>query len=197
MKVGVFGSGEVGTAIATKFRQLGHDVVYGSRHAGDHRDGIPVLSHEQAAIYGEWVVNALHGEDALETLPRLPLEGKLLLDNGNFRSALDGPLTRTLGEELQTALPQTRVVKWLNFVSSQLMGQPEALHCTHTVFIAGNEASDRADVARVLHSFGWKDVVDLGDLTACRAMEQLVPMWVRLNDRLGHVYFNLAVVRRR
>jgi hypothetical protein len=27
-------------------------------------------------------------------------------------------------------------------------------------------------------------------------MESLAPMWVRLNDKLGHVWFNLAVVRR-
>lgn len=43
---------------------------------------------------------------------------------------------------------------------------------------------------------GWRDVVDLGDRTACRAMEQLAPIWICLNEKFGHVYFDLAVVRR-
>ena len=195
MKFSVFGTGEVGSAIAGKLKTLGHDVVFGSRHPGDARDGIAVLSHQDAADHGEWIVNALHGEDALEILGELPLEGKLLLDIGNFRSAVDGPLTQSLGEALQRDLPNTRVVKGLNFVSAQLMGNPQRLDGQHTVFIAGNAADDREEVATLLQSFGWRDVIDLGDLTACRAMEQLAPMWIRLNEKFGHVYFNLAVVR--
>jgi len=138
----------------------------------------------------------MHGEDALQTLPGLPLAGKLLLDIGNFQAAADGPLTRTLGESLQSALPGTRVVKALNSVSAQLMGEPHLLETIHTVFIAGNGAEDRSAVAQLLESFGWLDVIDLGDLTACRSMEQLVPMWMRLYEKFGHVYFNLAVVRK-
>jgi predicted dinucleotide-binding enzyme len=147
-------------------------------------------------MHGEWVVNAMHGEDALQTLPKLPLSGKLLLDIGNFRSAVDGPLIKTLGESLQSALPDTRVVKALNSVSAQLMGESHLLGAVHTVFIAGNDADDRSAVAELLTTFGWQDIIDLGDLTACRPMEQLGAMWVRLYEKLGHVYFNLAVVRK-
>jgi len=195
MRIAVFGTGEVGSAVAGKLRAIGHDVAFGSRHPRDPQDGIAVLSHEDAARHGEWVVNALHGEDALAVFPKLPMAGKLLVDIGNFQSAIDGPVTQTLGEALQRALPQTRVVKALNFVSAQLMGEPQRLEGTHTVFVASDDANARGEVIRLLEGFGWKDVLDLGDLTACRAMEQLAPMWIRLNQKLGHVYFNLAVVR--
>ena len=47
----------------------------------------------------------------------------------------------------------------------------------------------------LLRAFGWEDIVDLGDLTACRAMEQLIPLWMRLEEKLGGPQFNLAVVR--
>jgi predicted dinucleotide-binding enzyme len=196
MKISVFGTGEVGSALATKLKTLGHDVAFGSRHPGADQDGIPVLSHEDAAAHGDWGVNALHGEHAMETLPALPLTGKLLVDIGNWQSAVDGPITETLGESLQRALPDTRVVKAMNFVSAQLMGQPEKLEGTHTNFVAGNDTAARAAVAQLLRDFGWRDVVDLGDLTACRAMESLAPMWIRLNARFGHVWFNVAVLRR-
>lgn len=195
MKIAVFGTGEVGTAIAGKLKSQGHNVVFGSRNPGEAAEGIPVLSHQDAAAHGAWIVNAMHGEDALETLTKLPLSGKLLLDIGNFRSAIDGPIAQTLGESLQSALPDTHVVKGLNFVSAQLMGEPQRLGASHSVFIAGNDVDARAEVAVLLQSFGWNDIVDLGDLTACRAREQLAPMWIRLNENFGHVYFNLAVVR--
>ena len=195
MKISVFGTGEVGSAVAGKLKSLGHDVVFGSRHPGDARDGIPVLSHADAAAHGEWVVNALHGEDAMATLVPLDLAGKLLVDIGNWRSAIDSPIMETLGESLQRALPHTRVVKAMNFPSAQLMGHPEKLEGTHSIFLAADDAGARAEVRSLLESFGWRDIIDLGDLTACRAMESLAPMWIRLNDTFGHVWFNFGVVR--
>jgi predicted dinucleotide-binding enzyme len=154
-----------------------------------------VLGHDDAAAHGEWLVNAMHGEHAMKTLPGLDLGGKLLIDQGNFQSAIDGPITQTLGESLQRALPRTRVVKAMNFVSAQVMGHPEKLDGSHTVFVAGNDEAARAEVANLLVSFGWRDILDLGDLTACRAMESLAPLWIRLNSRLDTVMFDIEVVR--
>jgi predicted dinucleotide-binding enzyme len=195
MNIAVFGTGEVGSAVAGKLKSLGQAVVFGSRHPGADKDGIPVLSHIDAAAHGDWLVNAMHGEDAVKTFSALPLAGKLLIDIGNFQSAIDGPINQTLGETLQRALPDTRVVKTLNFVSAQLMGHPEKLAGTHSVCVAANDASARAEVAQLLKDFGWRDIIDLGDLSACRAMESLAPMWIRLNETFGHVWFNLAVLR--
>ena len=195
MHISVFGTGEVGSAVATKLKSLGHDTVYGSRHPGPDQDGIPVLSHADAAAHGDWLVNALHGEHAMATFAALPVAGKLLIDIGNWQSAVDGPIAETLGESLQRALPDTRVVKAMNFVSAQLMGHPEKLAGTHTNFVAANDPGARAEVTQLLRDFGWLDIIDLGDLAACRAMESLAPMWIRLNERFGHVWFNLAVLR--
>ena len=43
--------------------------------------------------------------------------------------------------------------------------------------------------------FGWKSVVDLGDLTAARFTEAYVPFWVRLLMMTGNPNFNIKVVR--
>jgi predicted dinucleotide-binding enzyme len=86
-------------------------------------------------------------------------------------------------------------VKALNSVSAHLMVDPASLEQPHSVFIAGNDAGARAEVSRLLESFGWQDILDLGDITACRAMEQLIPLWMRLEGKFGHPRFNLAVVR--
>jgi predicted dinucleotide-binding enzyme len=89
MNISVFGTGEVGSAIAAKLKSLGHDTVFGSRHPGGDRDGIPVLSHADAAAHGDWIVNAINGEDAIATLVPLDLAGKLLVVTGDWRSAID------------------------------------------------------------------------------------------------------------
>lgn len=195
MKAAVLGTGEVGTAIAGKLKALGHDVVFGSRHPDAPRQGIAVLTHSDAAAHGDWIFNAMHGDDAVEVFGQLDLVSKILVDLGNFQSAIDGPLNGTLGETLQGMLPDARVIKAMNFPSAHLMGDPNRLSEHHSVFIAGNDALARGEVGRMLEDFGWRDVIDLGDLTACRAMESLAPMWIRLNQHFDHVWFNLAVVR--
>ena len=83
----------------------------------------------------------------------------------------------------------------MNFPGAQLMGAPDRLSEHHSVFMAGKDALSRGEVGRMLEDFGRRDVIDLGDLTACRAMESLSPMWRRLNQHLDHVWFNPAVVR--
>jgi predicted dinucleotide-binding enzyme len=75
------------------------------------------------------------------------------------------------------------------------MVDPGHLKGRHQVFIASNDAAAKAEVAALLRSFGWAEIIDLGDLGACRAMEQLIPLWMRLEATLGGPNFNLAVVR--
>ena len=44
-------------------------------------------------------------------------------------------------------------------------------------------------------SFGWKNVVDLGDLSAARGQEMYVIFWVRMFGALKSPMFNIHVVR--
>ncbi len=45
------------------------------------------------------------------------------------------------------------------------------------------------------HSFGWKDIIDLGDIGTARATESYVSLWVALWKTLGTAQFNIKVVR--
>jgi predicted dinucleotide-binding enzyme len=198
MRIGVLGSGQVGGAIARKLASLGHDVMVGSRSAPGKADefaGIKVGTAPEAAAYGEWVVNALPGETSLHVLGQCELDGKILIDIGNYDIAVDQPIPVPLGQAIQKAHPGTRVVKTLNSVSAHLMVDPSNLGARHSVLIASNDEAATAEVTELLRSFGWEDIVDLGDLSACRAMEQLIPLWMRLEEKLGGPQFNLAVAR--
>ncbi|MFL5383354.1 MAG: NADP oxidoreductase, partial [Longimicrobiaceae bacterium] len=43
--------------------------------------------------------------------------------------------------------------------------------------------------------FGWRDVIDLGDITTARGTEMLLPVWLRLMQALGTPMFNFKIVR--
>jgi 8-hydroxy-5-deazaflavin:NADPH oxidoreductase len=202
MKIGVLGTGQVGSTIAGKLKALGHDVMMGSRAPDGEKarrlaaqTGIPVVGQADAAAHGDWVVTALPGEHVLETLAGCAIGGKIMVDISNYDAAVDRPIAEPLGEAIQRAHPDVRVVKALNSVSAHLMVDPQSLGADHDVFIAGNDAAAKDEVAALLRSFGWTSVIDLGDLGAVRAMEQLIPLWMRLEATLGGANFNLAVVR--
>jgi len=198
MRIGVLGSGQVGGGIARKLASLGHDVMVGSRNAASKADAFPGIqlgTAVEAAEHGEWVVNALPGETSLRVLGHCQVDGKILIDIGNYDSAVDQPIETPLGEAIQKAHPRARVVKTLNSVSAHLMVDPGNLQQRHSVLIASNDEAAKREVTKLLESFGWKDVVDLGDLSNCRAMEQLIPLWMSLDKKFGGPQFNLAVVR--
>lgn len=198
MRIGILGSGQVGGTIAKKLHSLGHDVMLGSPHAAEKSDefpGIKLGTAEDAATHGDWVVNAMHGEVAVKTLAGCDIDGKILVDIGNFEGSIDGPLEKSLGETLQGAHPKTRLVKTLNHVSAELMVDPTRLPQRSSVFIASNDADAKAKVKALLGDFGWQDIVDLGDLTACRGMEYIAAAWIPINKALDTTQFNLSLIR--
>jgi hypothetical protein len=48
----------------------------------------------------------------------------------------------------------------------------------HTIFVSGNDPAAKAEISRLLGEwFGWRDIVDLGDITTARGTESLLPVW--------------------
>ncbi len=159
-----------------------------------------------AARYGELVVNATEGTAtpaALRAAGADNLAGKVLVDVSNaldfsrgFPPSLLVNDEDSLAEQVQREFPQARVVKTLNTMNAHVMVHPESLGGgDHTVFVAGNDAAAKATVVSLLQQFGWHDVIDLGDLSAARGTEMILPLWLRLMGALGGPAFNFKVVR--
>jgi 8-hydroxy-5-deazaflavin:NADPH oxidoreductase len=202
VRIGVLGTGVVGTTIAGKLRELGHDVLIGSRSAGE--DAVPFAD---AAAHGELVFNCTNGNASLDALGAAGAEnlaGKVLVDVANVldfsqgRPPLVGVSTGdSLGERIQRAFPEARVVKALNTVNANVMVDPGVVPGEHDLFLSGNDEQAKAQVAELLQSFGWpaERILDLGDITAARAQELYVTLWVRLMGVTEGAAFNIRVVR--
>jgi hypothetical protein len=163
-------------------------------------------THAQAAAHGDVVVNATSGAGtiaALRAAGEENLAGKILIDVANPLDLSQGmPPTLTvcntdsLGEQIQRAFPAVKVVKTLNTMNAYLMVGPQQLaDGNHTVFVSGNDAAAKERVTELLRSFGWRDIVDLGDITTARGTEMYVALWARLYMGLGKPMFSIKVVR--
>ena len=95
--------------------------------------------------------------------------------------------TESLGEQIQNAFPDLKVVKALNTISHLIMINPEIIEGDHNVFICGNNPEAKERVVQLLEDFGWKrkNIVDPGDISNARGTERLLPLWVRLMGSLS------------
>ena len=160
----------------------------------------------EAAAHGELIVNATNGSAALEILHQAGaanLAGKALLDITNpldFSQGMPPTLfvkdSDSLAEQIQRTFPEAHVVKSLNTLTAHLMVNPRALaDGAHTVFVSGNDSAAKAQVTTLLESFGWQDIIDLGDISTARGTEMWLPIWLRLWGALQTPAFNLKIVR--
>jgi predicted dinucleotide-binding enzyme len=225
MDIAVLGTGSVGRAIAGRLDDLGHTVGVGTRDpavtrartAADgmgnppfpqwHQEhpGVTLATYADAAAVGEVVVLATTGAAALDVLSSAGadnLAGKPLMDITNpldssagFPPTLLVKDTDSLGEQIQRAFPQARVVKTLNTVTAALMVYPGSLPGESTVFLSGDDPSAKVVVRRLLDSFGHADVIDLGGIDTARGVEMWLPLWLRIMGSLGTARFNLKIVR--
>ena len=131
------------------------------------------------------------------------LAGKVLLDIANpldfsqgFPPTLFVKDTDSLGEQIQRAFPDVRVVKTLNTMTAALMVEPGPRRRRRPLRLrVGQRRRRQEDGLDLLKSIGHTDVIDLGDLTTARGTEMLLPVWLRLMGALGTPMFNFKIAR--
>jgi hypothetical protein len=171
-------------------KEEGHNALYGT--------------FMNAAAFGEIVFNCTLGPASLDALRMAGadnLRGKILIDTSNPLNKSTDPWTLTacntdsLGEQIQRIFPDTKVVKTLNTVNANVMVEPLKLIERTQVFVSGNDIEAKATVVRILREwFGWKDVLDLGDITTSRAVEMFLPLWQSLRKVIPEQRFNIKIV---
>ncbi|EYD78303.1 NADP oxidoreductase, coenzyme F420-dependent [Rubellimicrobium mesophilum DSM 19309] len=224
MRIGIVGGGSVGQTLGAGFAKAGHEVVLGIREVtpetlaqprnqartlAEWQDetGARVVTMEEAAWRGEAVVNATNGAGSLEAL-RIAgtrnLAGKVLIDVANpldfskgmppfLMAEYSGPTS--LGEQVQAAFPEARVVKCFNTVTASVMTNPGLVPGEHDLFLCGDDEAAKEAVRELARGFGWSRFVDLGDIKGARAQEMFVVIWVRLWMVSGDPIFGYRIVR--
>ncbi|QLJ03006.1 NAD(P)-binding domain-containing protein [Streptomyces sp. NEAU-sy36] len=212
--IGILGAGRVGTNLAGKLASSGHHVVLGRRSPEQQTEapahgtvpGISFAGQRTTARTADIVINATPGDSSLERLTdlRAELAGKILVDVSNATldadDGLPGALCHpggSLAEQLQAALPDTRVVKTLNTMLFTVMTAPESLATPPTVYVSGNDEHAKKTVTGMLGDLGWRPawIEDLGDITTARATEAMILVVPHILRRHGFRPFAVSLAR--
>ncbi|MBL8006504.1 MAG: NAD(P)-binding domain-containing protein [Ignavibacteria bacterium] len=216
MKIGILGTGMVGAALGSKLASLGHSVMMGSRTPGNAKalewtdktgSNASAGTFSDAAFYGEIIFLCVNGAAALEAVKiagKENLRNKTVVDVTNpldFSKGMPPTLipdltnTNSLGEEIQKALPESKIVKSLNTVNCAVMTEPSRLSEETEIYLCGNDTESKNKVREILESFGWKRITDLGGIAASRGTEMMMPFWLSLWGSLKTGIFNLKIVK--
>ena len=228
MKIAVIGTGMVGRALAGRLARLEHDVVIGTRDAKQtiartepdafgtppysewqkENPQVRLVSFADAGAHGEIVINATQGAVSLAALKSVGagnLAGKVLLDVAiplDFSEGMPPKLlfanTDSLGEQIQRAFPEARVIKSLHTMYANVMVDPTKVGGKTNVFVGGDDPAAKATVRTLLRQFGWAEdaIIDLGGIRTARATEMYAPLYFTLVGALGGSWlFNISVVK--
>jgi NADPH-dependent F420 reductase len=205
MRIGILGSGSVGSALAAAWLRAGHDVVVGTRDPSKlGESAAPRTDVSTAARESDVVVLATpwHATPDLLATLRDALDGKVVIDCTN-------PLTPTLsgltvggetsaGEQVQSLLPRAKVVKAFNTTGAGNMAEARAHYLDGRPMMpyAGDDDAAK-DVVRGLVEDAGFEPVDAGGLDAARLLEPMALLWIRLAYAQGlGTGFAYGVLRR-
>ncbi len=215
-KIGILGTGAVGTTVGSKLIELGHSVMIGSR-TSDNEVALAFVAkgngkatkgtYMETAAFAEVIFNCTKGNysvDALKLAGESNLRNKIIVDIANpldFSNAQSPSFTilntNSLGEEIQKQFPDSKVVKALNTIWCEVMVNPAMLNGgDHTTFVSGNDSEAKEIVKEILKSFGWfeKNIFDLGDITTARGTEMYLALWFRIMKATNSGAFNIKIV---
>lgn len=173
VKIGIVGSGNVGSAIGGVWVKAGHDVMFASRHiehdkklAGRLGSHAHAGTPREAAAFGEVLMISVPYRalpDVGKELGGL-LKGKIVIDTCNPFTWRDGDIAtwaREKGAGLASAelLPGARIVRAFNAIGAARMGAAHEAPGRVGMPIAGDDAEAIATVSRLIREIGYDPVL--------------------------------------
>ncbi|MEI6237523.1 MAG: NAD(P)-binding domain-containing protein [Candidatus Saccharibacteria bacterium] len=209
MKIGMIGSGEVAQSLSVGLLAAGHSVMVGTREPKkkalldwnkNQKKKAKIGSTTEAAGFGEIAILAIawHAtEDVLSTI-RPELAGKVVIDltnpiifNDDEAPSLAIGHTMSGGEIVQQCLPDSHIVKTLNYISHANMVNPKYKQGSPIMFVCGNNKSAKCQVRDLLQDLGWEDMLNIGTLEKSRLLESLSLLWIEYGvsrDTWNHAF---------
>jgi len=173
LKIGIIGSGKVGSALGGVWVKAGHEVMFSSRHIADDRSlaadlggGASAGTPRDAAAFGDVLLVAVPygalpdvGKDLADVI-----EGKVIIDACNPFPNRDGEIAnwaREKGAGLASAelLPGARIVRAFNAVGAARMAAVHEEPGKVGMPIAGDDADAIAVASDLIREIGFEPVL--------------------------------------
>ncbi len=196
MKIGIIGTGKMGSHLAQRWVEKGHQIMFGSRtpekaatlakqFSGKATGG----SSMAAAKFGEVVVLAVPWHAAEETVTALgSLKGKTLIDITNpLLPEMAGPDTEigtSAAEQIAEWAEGANVVKAFNTIYFVNLDNPVFGGKAASLFFCGDDETAKAHARQLGKDTGLAPV-DCGPLWMARHLESLGFIWIYLAFKQG------------
>jgi 8-hydroxy-5-deazaflavin:NADPH oxidoreductase len=172
-KIGLIGSGNVGSALGRSWARAGYEVMFSSRDlesdkklAADVGSKARAGTPQEAAAFGEVLVFAV----PYGALPELgktlgnSIKGKVVLDACNPFPQRDGEIATTAREKgagvvSAELLPGARIVRAFNAIGAARMGQAHEEPGRVGMPIAGDDKQAIATASRLIKDLGYEPVL--------------------------------------
>lgn len=195
MKIGIIGSGTVGQQLGIGLTWLGHEVKIGTRDTSKLNDWLKqggkrtsAGSNKEAAQFGEIIILCTKWSgitNAINLAGKDNFTGKIILDVTNplistkgSPPQLDSSPGNSAGERVQQWFPDSRVVKGFNIIGSRIMIAPKREEGDPDLYICGNDPDAKNQIIKFAEGWGWKNIIDLGDISESYLLEALAMIWI-------------------
>jgi predicted dinucleotide-binding enzyme len=179
MQIAVIGAGKIGGTLGAKWRQAGHEVVYGSRTPGpDGPDGSAVQPVGEALAGAQVVVFAVPGGAVAAVVAEhgAALNGLVVVDATN---RMGGPVVNNRAE-IVAAAPGAQYVRAFNTLGWENFAEPLP---DADLFFAADEGA-RATAETLIADVGLRPQY-LGGPEAVATVDSLLPFWFALVKQHG------------
>jgi len=188
MRLGIIGSGSIGSTVARLAVAVGHEVALANRRGPDslapliRELGPPARAGtvEEAARFGDLVVVAIPF-GVIDALPAPAFAGRVVVDANNYYPGRDGHVREldldetTSTELLAHHLSGATLVKCFNTLYYRALAtagdSAKPLDERLALFMAGDDATAKAAVGALIEEFGFAPV-DTGSLAAGGRLQQ-------------------------
>ena len=191
MRIGVIGSGNIGSTVGRLWVKAGHQVLFSSRNPENLKQLVDSLGPSaRAGTVGDALA---FGDAALLAVPygaypqigkdyAHELAGKIVLDAGNAVPSRDGEISKEAGElgigfTSAKYLPKARIVRAFNTLSYLVLasnahraGEPMAIP------IAGDDKEALALASKLIRDAGFEPVI-IGSLESARLFARGGPLY--------------------
>jgi len=188
MNIGIIGTGNVGSALGSKWAQKGHRIRLGVRDL-QHFKGQSLLSAPQVSVHhteeavrnSEVILLSTPAMVAVEVARSLgDTQGKIIIDTMNIVMGR-GPQGFTNTAEAILANTSCRdVVKCFNTTGYNNMIQPEYGDTALDLFVAGDSERGKAVAIQLAKDAGFAECYDVGGNDKFQLMEQFAMFWINL-----------------
>lgn len=188
-RIGLIGSGRVGSALGTTWARVGHTVMFSSldleadkKLAASVGHGARAGTSKEAAAFGEVLLVSVpyHALPAVGKELGDLLKGKVVIDTSNPFAERDGEIgvkAREVGAGLMSAqlLPGARIVRAFNAIGAARMGAAWQEPGKVGMPIAGDDAQAIALASSLVRDIGYEPVL-IGGLAMGRHLQPREPL---------------------